>query len=333
MAPLTPSSTSVPPWKAANEELTQAERMLDEASPPLTEVARHLCQAWTHLWRAYGPAYERVYGRVSERTAETAASTGDSDDEDQRHEAVAQMAGLLNAPVLAGQAAARRLVFGDPHGASAEALSEAPAVRQGLQLEAAAIRHALEEVSARRDGSAWVGLGLGFLVLVLVAFAPLIGDIGGTVTTPWRGLYYDNDKFEGTPRERSDRLLSFDFGREPPIRGISKDRFSIRWDTCLRIEEEGSVRFQLSSDDGSRLYVDGEKLIDNWGDHGTKSKSGRLDVEPGVYYLEVEYYEAKHGANVKLEMALGTDKLEVVPVDMIQAPGDGEDPCEGAAAE
>lgn len=311
--------------------------MLGEASPPLTDVARHLCQAWTHLWRAYGPAYARTYGPAAERTSEPATPPDDPTDDDQRHEAVAhavaQMAELLHAPVLAGQAAARRLVFADPHGESAPTLAEAPAVRQGLEQEAAAIRHALDEVSARRDGSAWVGLGLGFLVLVLVALAPLIGDIGGTVTTPWRGLYYNNDKFEGTPRERSDRLLSFDFGRDPPIRGISKDRFSIRWDTCLLIEEEGSVRFQLSSDDGSRLYVDGKKLIDNWGDHGTKSKSGRLDVEPGVYYLEVEYYEAKHGANVKLELALGTDKLEVVPVDMIRAPGDGEDPCESADAQ
>jgi hypothetical protein len=300
------ASGSVPAWKTAVAEVRRAQELLADDPAEVAEVARHLRHAWAHLYR-------ELYGTASEADAPQAA--------------VADLADRYHVPVLAGEALARRLVLADPDGDEAAALCDAPELAAGLLHEAAVLARATDEVASKRDGSAWLSLGLAGAVLLLLGFAPLIGDLGGTVTAPWHGRYYSNGKFEGEPRERFERSIEFDFGKDSPMRGIGADGFSIRWDTCLRIDEETKVRFELSSDDGSRLYVDGESVIDNWGDHGTEMRTGSKVLEAGVHHVELEYYEARHGANVRLFASFGAGKPETIPVEMLTAPSEGDTPC------
>lgn len=283
-------------------EVGRAEALLAEDPAAVAEVARHLHEAWTRLHR-------ELYGSAGE------------------DQAVAELADRYHVPTFAGEAIARRLVFSDPESDEAATLADAPELPEGLALEAAVLRRAAEEIGSRRDGSAWTGIGLVSAVAVLLAFAPLIGDLGGTVTAPWRGLYYGNNKFEGEPREKFERTIELDFGKESPLRGIGVDDFSIRFDTCMWIEEETKARFELTSDDGSRLYVDGELLVDNWGDHGKETRGGSTTLTAGMHYLEVEYYEARHGANVALLASLDGGKPATIPVELLTTPGDGSEPC------
>lgn len=295
-------SSSLPAWQSVIAEVRRAEALLAEDPAAVAEVARHLHEAWTQLYR------------------ELHGSGGD-------HLAVAELADRYHVPTFAGEAIARRLVFSDPESDEAATLADAPELPEGLGLEAAVLRTAAEEIGSRRDGSAWVGIGLVSAVTVLLAFAPLIGDLGGTVTAPWRGLYYGNGKFEGEPREKFERSIELEFGKESPMRGIGVDDFSIHFDTCLRLEEDTKVRFELSSDDGSRLLVDGDVVVDNWGDHGTETRGGSATLTAGMHHLEVEYYEARHGANVKLLASFDSGKPTTIPVEMLTAPGDGTEPC------
>lgn len=302
----TVESSSRVAWQAVLAEIGRAEALLAEDPAAVAEVARHLHAAWTHLYR--------------ELHRERPAGAGEDP-------AVAELADRYHVPTFAGEAIARRLVFADPESDEAATLADAPELPEGLALEAAVLRRAAEEIGSRRDGSAWVGIGLVGAVTVLLAFAPLIGDLGGTVTAPWRGLYYGNGKFEGEAKEKFDRSVELDFGKESPMRGIGADDFSIRFDTCLKLEEDQKVRFELSSDDGSRLRVDGDVIIDNWGDHGTETRSGSAPLTAGMHHLEVEYYEARHGANVKLLASFDSEKPTTIPVELLTAPGDGDEPC------
>ncbi len=303
MASIVTSSGPVPAWRAALAEIRSAEQLLVADSAALVEVAQHLRHAWTYLFREVHAG------------AETEAS------------AIAGLAERYHVPTFSGEALARRLVFADPSSEEAASISDAPELARGLRMEAAALRRATDEIASRRDGSAWVSLGLCAGITVLLAFAPLIGDLGGTVTAPWRGRYFNNREFEGEARERFERSIEFDFGKDAPMRGIGVDDFSIRWDTCIFIEEETKVRFQLASDDGSRLRVDGESVVENWGDHGTETRGGSTTMSSGWHHLEVEYYEARHGANIELSASFDTSKPSTIPVDMLVAPLEGEDPC------
>ncbi len=302
MTPSVSASPSAAAWKLAMAEIGAAERLLtDEKTDTVLEVARHLRRAWGHL-------YCDLHG-VAEEASD---------------EAVAELAARYYSPTFAGDELARDLVMKPDEAEGPGSAS----LREGLAREVAALRRAIDEMVSRRDGSAWAGLGLVFAVMTLLAFAPLLGDVTGTVTAPWRGRYYDNEKFEGEARERFDRKIEFDFGKDKPMRGIGKDHFSVRWDTCLTLDEETKVRFQLASDDGSKLFVDGEEVVENWGAHGTRTRYGNSTLEAGVHYLEVEYYEVRHGANVTLKASFDKESPDSIPVEMISPPSDDpKNPC------
>ena len=151
-------------------------------------------------------------------------------------------------------------------------------------------------------------IALAFVGAVLVAMA-----IGGGISLkrgpqgPWLGEYYEGQEFEGEATLRYARKIEFDWGKRAPFRGMPKDRWSVVYTTCLEVEEEEEYRFRLTSDDGSRLYIDGERIIENWGPHSPRTRSGKYVLEPGTYELQVEYFEASHGATLKLVAAIGED--------------------------
>jgi len=82
----------------------------------------------------------------------------------------------------------------------------------------------------------------------------------------------------------------------------------------VKIDQEGLYTFFLESDDGSRLYVDGELVVDNDGPHGMTEIWGQLDLRPGLHRIWVEYYNAggAMGLNVQIKPK-GGDKRPLGP--------------------
>lgn len=76
--------------------------------------------------------------------------------------------------------------------------------------------------------------------------------------------------------------------------GVS-DNFAIRWEGFLVISLPGVYTFYLKSDDGSKLYIDKRKVVDNDGLHGVKTKSGRVKLTSGQHYFFATMFE-KTGA-------------------------------------
>lgn len=157
---------------------------------------------------------------------------------------------------------------------------------------------------------------------VLIAFLLTIQDKTDLGMGPWRGDYYPTHTFEGKPILRRDNDINFNWKREPPDERISADLFSMRWDTCLVIAEDTKFHFLLTSDDGSKLYVDGEPLIDMWKSKGRKSKDAPIDLEAGVHHLRLDYFEGRGSAMVTLEAAVDDQKPGPIPGGILYYPGD-----------
>ncbi len=117
-----------------------------------------------------------------------------------------------------------------------------------------------------------------------------------------RGDYFNNTSFMGEPVfSRVDETIDMEWGRGSPDPRIRPDRFSIRWQGFMKFPRSGYYEIGLGSDDGSRLYFNGNLLIDNWGDHSYKVKSGGVEVEAGkLYPVKLEYYENVQEASVRL---------------------------------
>jgi len=70
------------------------------------------------------------------------------------------------------------------------------------------------------------------------------------------------------------------------------ESFGIRFTGYLKVETAGVFEFFLTSDDGSRLYIDSKVVVDNGGTHGMTEKVGNADLSEGVHAITLTYFNA-----------------------------------------
>ena len=83
--------------------------------------------------------------------------------------------------------------------------------------------------------------------------------------------------------------------------GDLKENFAIEAEGYLFIEKDDNVVLQLSSDDGSRLTVDGRVLIDNDGPHGMSPKEAEIALRAGFHPVKLEYFQGGGGRGIELK--------------------------------
>lgn len=84
--------------------------------------------------------------------------------------------------------------------------------------------------------------------------------------------------------------------------GPRKDNFGVVFTGYWPTTTESEYRFRLSSDDGSRLLIDGQVVVDHDGIHGMTSKEGKRVLSAGLHEVRVEYFEAAGGEELKIEV-------------------------------
>ncbi len=114
----------------------------------------------------------------------------------------------------------------------------------------------------------------------------------------WRGEYFANRDLSGSPTlVRDDPAVDFDWGTGSPDPALPADDFSVRWSRRLGFTA-GTYRFHTSTDDGVRLYVDGQLIIEAWQDASLPNvRSADLYLSDGMHDILVEYYEHGGGAS------------------------------------
>lgn len=120
-----------------------------------------------------------------------------------------------------------------------------------------------------------------------------------------------------------------DFGLE--------DRFVTHVTANLNVPEDGTYNFRLLSDDGSRLFIDDEMVIDHDGLHAVEPKDGSIELEAGYHSLFVEHFEETGGQILTLQwQPPGASEFEVVPTsvlsteaDVVRVTAPGRKECEG----
>jgi hypothetical protein len=102
---------------------------------------------------------------------------------------------------------------------------------------------------------------------------------------------FDKKKAAGTIYTTSLNIPQQDFKSGFP--GVSKrtEGFAIDYNGKFWIEKAGKYKFILTSDDGSRLSIDGNVVIDNDGVHPVVTKPGDVDLAAGVHTIRVEYFQ------------------------------------------
>ena len=121
---------------------------------------------------------------------------------------------------------------------------------------------------------------------------------------------------------RIDPTLDFHWHHGSPDSSVSNTNFSARWTGQVQAESTGRYTFSTNSDDGVRLWVDGNQLVDHWSDHGATQDQGTIDLVAGQKYsIKMEYYQHAGNATAQLSWAADGIDQQIIPQSQLYAVG------------
>lgn len=129
------------------------------------------------------------------------------------------------------------------------------------------------------------------------------------------GSYYNNKTLGGTAVTRVDPVVNFNWGTSSPIPQIKADGFSVRWTGLVLPQYNETYTFYTRVDDGVRLWVNNQLLIDRWVNQKTAvESSGNIAVMAGQKYnIKMEYYENKANAVAELRWSSPSTPKQIIP--------------------
>ncbi len=115
-----------------------------------------------------------------------------------------------------------------------------------------------------------------------------------------------------------------------PAKGVRGILYSARFTASLDVPASGEIAFFVKSDDGARLFIDDEKVIDDWDMHAPKEASGKKTLTAGEHEIRIEYFQMRGGATLAVEWQLPNAARGAIPLEALRpaetAPEDGPRP-------
>jgi beta-glucosidase-like glycosyl hydrolase len=110
--------------------------------------------------------------------------------------------------------------------------------------------------------------------------------------------YYNNETLSGTAVvSEVDQNYTDNFNGAAPVTGVNATGWSAKWTGTLTPTTTGTYYFSTTSDDGSRLFVNGQELVNDWVDQGATSTDGSISLTAGQpVSIEVDYYQDGGGS-------------------------------------
>ena len=98
--------------------------------------------------------------------------------------------------------------------------------------------------------------------------------------------------------------------------------FAIDYEADFWIANAAKYRFRLTSDDGSRLYIDGRTVIDNDGVHAATELGGSATLEAGKHHMRVSYFQGpRYALALVLRIAAPGQDFHVFDLHDFRPPG------------
>ncbi|MBM3474209.1 MAG: DUF1080 domain-containing protein [Armatimonadetes bacterium] len=98
---------------------------------------------------------------------------------------------------------------------------------------------------------------------------------------------------------------------------LLRDNFSARWTGTLKVDKDAEHTFYLTTDDGTRMWVDGNLLIDAWVPRPPTTSEEKLTLGAGAHEVRVEYYEQGGAATARLEWSAEGLERQAIPADHV----------------
>ena len=144
---------------------------------------------------------------------------------------------------------------------------------------------------------------------------PTPSTVGGLL-----GLYYNNLTF-ATPTAmlRYDSAINFNWGTASPDPKVRADGFTVRWlGKVMPTHTTGTetYTFYTKTDDGVRLWVNNQLIINKWVGTGLREASGTAQLTAGVKTpIRIDYYDLSGNAQIELRWSSPSTPVQLIPAD------------------
>ena len=115
--------------------------------------------------------------------------------------------------------------------------------------------------------------------------------------------YFSNQELTGDPfAARRDAQVDFNWEKGSPVAGLPIVHISARWTGTLTAPIDGEYALGVRGDDGFRLFVGDQKVVDDWTIHAPEARSYMVTLKAGqAVPIRLEYFQAEGGAEVSLQ--------------------------------
>lgn len=160
--------------------------------------------------------------------------------------------------------------------------------------------------------------GLATLTLTNTGGPVLQYGVTSTISAGFRGRYYNNAAgaspvFGDLVFERQDEDIDLNWQAGGPQNGVGTDNFGVRWDGIFIVPQNGRYAFQTNSDEGVRLFIDGQRVINDWQNHLARGNDWSGQITFGPHRIRLEYYEDRNNANCRLLWQPPGAEMTVMP--------------------
>src|SRR5215207_4583322 len=129
--------------------------------------------------------------------------------------------------------------------------------------------------------------------------------------------YFHNANLTGLAEIRTEGV-SHVWGTSSPATGIDSDSFSVRWTGQIEPQYSENYTFNVLSDEGVRVWVNGQQIIDDWGPHIRRNRTGTISLQSGQRYdIRIDYYDLTGSAQMQLSWSSASQVSQLVPLNRL----------------
>jgi len=156
-------------------------------------------------------------------------------------------------------------------------------------------------------------LSFAFVGLIIFALIMSLAIVSADFGTNWTGQFYNSTDLSGSVVETEIYVngLNFDWDVNPededgdPLLTVNPDDFSARF-TSTQTFAAGVYDFEITANDGVRLFIDGVTVIDDFVEQDLAIYQVQVELTAGDHTLQVDFFNADDDAILQVQWFLDT---------------------------